>query len=181
MFADETGFFLSPLVRRTWAATGHTPILRQKTSSYRHVSAIGALTISPRRRRLNLLLQLHPGEAIRQDGAIEFLRQLLRHLRGPIVLLWDRLPVHRGRQVQTFVKTHPRLHLEYFPGYAPELNAIEYLWGWLKRNPLANHCPDTLDTLVDDVFHATEPLYTNQQLLRSFIHATPLPFRFPNT
>ena len=33
------------------------------------------------------------------------------------------------------------------PGYAPDLNPVEYLWAWLKRHALANFCPDSLAEL----------------------------------
>ena len=168
---------MSPLVRRTWAVAGQTPILRQRTRAHQHVSAVGVITLSPRRRRLGLLLRLHPDQAINQDRAVEFLQQLLKHLPGHILLLWDRLPAHRGSRVKTFLARHPRLHVEFLPAYAPEYNPVEYLWSWLKTNPLANRCATDLDQLTDDVLNASEPLFGNQPLLRSFIHATQLPIR----
>jgi len=57
-----------------------------------------------------------------------FLRHLLRHLRGPVDLLWDRGSIHRRREVRAFLADHPRLHVHYFPAYAPELNPAEYVW-----------------------------------------------------
>lgn len=142
---------------------------------------MGAITLSPRRRRLGLLLRLHPDQAINQERVVEFLRQLLRHLPGPIVLLWDRLPAHRGTQVKKFLARHPRLQVEYFPAYAPEYDPVEYLWSWLKTNPLANRCAPDLDQLADDVLNGSEPLFRNQQLLRSFVHAATLPIQFPTS
>ncbi|HBL18139.1 MAG TPA: hypothetical protein DD417_15645 [Elusimicrobia bacterium] len=49
MFIDETGFLMAPLVRRTWARKGHTPILRQATRSHKKVSVVGALVVPARR------------------------------------------------------------------------------------------------------------------------------------
>ncbi len=34
--------------------------------------------------------------------------------------------------------------VERLPGYAPELNPIEYLWGYAKGNDLANFAPKDL-------------------------------------
>lgn len=34
-----------------------------------------------------------------------------------------------------------RLVLEYLPAYAPELNPVEYIWGYWKRHELPNFCP----------------------------------------
>jgi transposase len=166
---------LNPLVRRTWAATGFTPVLYHRLRSYKHLAAIGALSISPRRRRLGFLWQLHR-ESIKQSQTIDFLRQLLRHLRGPIVLLWDRLPVHRAAGIRRFKAQHRRLHIEYFPPYAPELNPPEYVWGWLKMNPLANRCAGDLDELTRMAQDAKQAI-TNQHLLRGFVHASTLPIR----
>ena len=48
------------------------------------------------------------------------------------------------------IRWHPRLHLEYFPSYAPELNPDEGVWSLAKRD-LANGCPLDADELMDDV------------------------------
>jgi hypothetical protein len=34
-----------------------------------------------------------------------------------------------------------RIHLEDLPGYAPELNPVEYIWSCWKQHELANVCP----------------------------------------
>jgi len=56
---------------------------------------------------------------------VELLQQLLHQLRGPVVLLWDRGPIPRRKLVQDFLPRRPRVHAEYFPAYAPELNPAE--------------------------------------------------------
>ncbi len=155
-------------MRRTWSAAGFTPLLHRRLRAYKHLSAIGALSISPGRRRLRFVWQLHR-ESIKQPQAIDFLRQLLRHFRGPIVLVWDRLSVHRGARIREFVARHPRLHLEYLPPYAPELNPLEYGWGWLKTNPLANRCAGDLDELTSMAEDAKHHIAHNQRLLAGFM------------
>lgn len=149
-------------------------MLYHRLRSYKHLSAIGGLSISPRRHRLSFLWQLHR-ESIKQPQTLDFLRQLLRHFKGPIVLLWDRLPVHRAAGLQRFVAKHPRLHIEYLPPYAPELNPVEYAWSWLKINPLANRCAQDLDQLTAAAMCAKRQMATNRQLLTGFVHATNLP------
>ena len=46
------------------------------------------------------------------------------------------------RYMQDYLASHRRLIAEFLPPYAPELNAIEYAWSYLKTNPLANLAPD---------------------------------------
>ena len=126
VFIDETGFLLHPLVRRTWAPRGRTPILRQRTRHHRRVSAIGGLSLSPRRRHLGWYLQFHVDATIRQEQVLDFLRHLLRHLGGPLIVVWDRLAAHRSRALRQWLRRCRRVHVEYLPGYAPELNPNEY-------------------------------------------------------
>jgi len=165
------------LVRRTWAPRGHTPILRQRTRHHRRVSAIGGLSISPRRRHLGWYLQFHVDASIRQEQVIDFLRHLLRHLGGPLVVVWDRLQAHRSRALHRWLRRCRRVHVEYLPGYAPELNPNEYGWAYLKGHPLANYCPTDTDELHARVVVAARDAASQQALLRSFVRATGLPIR----
>jgi len=93
------------------------------------------------------------------------------------VLVWDRLPVHRAAAIRCFVAKHPRLCIEFLPPYAPELNPVEYAWGWMKMNPLANRCAQDLDELTTTAIDAKRQMATNQRLLSGFVHATKLPIR----
>lgn len=73
---------------------------------------------------------------------IEFLRALLRHLRTDVLVVLDGLRAHWSRAVRNFVESQEgRIALERLPAYAPELNPVEYLWGYWKRNAMANFCP----------------------------------------
>jgi transposase len=176
---DETGIFLTPFVRRTWAPRGQTPIVRTRTRHHRHLSLIGGITISPRRRHLGWYLNFHANRSIRQEQVVDFLRHLLRHVRGELFVILDRLNAHRGKQVRCFVAKHPRLHLELLPPYAPELNPNEYGWSYLKCNSLANYCPDKLENLQTKAKHAAGRVRSQQELLKGFVRATGLPIRFP--
>ena len=102
--------------------------------NWKSLSAIAGLTLR------NFYFQLHPG-AIKSPQVIGFLRQLHRQLPSPILLIWDGAPVHRSRLVQDFLQENSAwLHVERLPAYAPELNPVEYLWGYWKEHELANFC-----------------------------------------
>jgi putative transposase len=88
---------------------------------------IGVLAVTPAERRIKLHLQSYR-ESISGDEVIRFLRHLLRHVKGPIVLVWDKHPIHRRRKVQDFLEQHPRLHVYEFPTSAPELDPTEFVW-----------------------------------------------------
>jgi len=164
---------LIPNVCRTWAPRGHTPRLLHR---YRHdrLSVCSGLAVSPKRRRLALYLRCRPRNLSGLDIRA-FLQHLLRHLRGPVDLLWDRGSIHRRREVRDFLAAHRRLHVHYFPAYAPELNPAEYVWAQTDR-ALANSTPDDLAELRHHLDTSVRRLRHSQQRLWSCIYASDLPW-----
>ena len=162
-----------PNVRRTWAPRGQTPIVRHRYQRHK-VSAISAVTVSATRRRVGLYLHLHPGENISNVEVAIFLRALLRHLRGQVIVVLDSGSIHKGPDVQALQARCPRLHLEWFPGYAPELNPDELVWAHFKAQ-LANGHPDTVDELMATLCRITKRVTRRPDLIRSFIAGSELP------
>ncbi len=161
-------------MRRTWAPRGQTPVLRCPEHGDK-ISAISAITLSPKRKRIALYARFHPDKNIRSCEVVAFLRQLLRHRRGHVVLLWDSANPHKGVLVQEFLRKHPRLHTHRFPGYAPELNPDEFVWNHLKRT-LANSNPRDLCHLKEFLHPPLQRLRQSPKLLWSCIHASALPW-----
>ena len=76
--------------------------------------------------------------------------------------------------MRSFLSRHPRLHLEAFPPYAPELNPDEGVWNHCKHH-LANGRPDDLDELARDVSRQFRSLRGSQDRLRALIRQSELP------
>lgn len=91
------------------------------------LNLLGALLVSPRGRRLRLSLRGY-WHSLSGTEVIAFLQQILHRVQGPILLIWDRHPMHRRKSVQNFLAAHSRLQVCYFPVAAPELNPAEFLW-----------------------------------------------------
>lgn len=170
VFLDESGFSEGSVLRRTWAPRGQTPVLRTKMRSWKRMSAIGALAYR-RSGRSRVLLRFHRGE-VRTPQILVFLRHLLRHLRGKIVLIWDGLQAHRAMQVREFVQQQSRLRVVRLPAYAPELNPVEGLWGWIKGTCLANVCEETLEPVVEHVRRGVRRLRRRADLPWAFLSRT---------
>ena len=94
-----------------------------------------------------------------------FLRELLRHLRGPVIVLLDNSSTHQGEPLRKLLRLHPRLSIEHFPSYAPELNPDEGVWSLAKRQ-LANGRPYDVDELMEDVIRAMERIRRSRTKLR---------------
>ncbi|MDH4270443.1 MAG: transposase [Candidatus Aminicenantes bacterium] len=174
IFLDESGFLLAPLVRRTWAPQGQTPILRQRTNTYRKLSAIAALVVSPRRDRVRLFFSFYPNANINAARVQLFLRHLHRHIRGPGILLWDRFPAHRGRSVQSYLAEKTAWRSEFLPAYAPELNPMENVWCYMKTHSRTNEVVFDLVDLTESARRHGRALQRRDGLLRSFLKHTPL-------
>jgi transposase len=175
VFLDESGFMLTPTVRRTWGPQGQTPIHRSWDRRDR-LSAISCLTVSPRARRLNFYFDLLPDNSnATADDTIDFLRQLKTQLRGPFTVIWDGSNIHsKSLKVRAYLATHPEIAIETLPGYAPELNPDEGVWGWTKYGRLANLAAANTDQLRDRIITEFVTLKDNRRLLNSFIKETGL-------
>jgi hypothetical protein len=168
---------MAPLVRRTWSPRGKTPLLYHKTHSHTKVSVIAALCIPPCRRRLGLFFRLHPDANINAPLVVAFLKNLLKELYGPVLVIWDRSVPHRSKKVQALWNTNTRLHLSFLPPYAPEINPVEYVWSYTKMNPLANVTAMDVAALATRTRRSVKSIQKKQPLLRSFIKASGLPLR----
>jgi putative transposase len=167
---------MMPVLRRTWAPCGTTPSLPVRTRSHEKVSGIGALIVSPARRQITLALALYPRRNIRGPEVLRFLRHLARHVRGPVILVWDRGRSHQHHLVRAWLAHHRRWHIVWVPPYAPELNPVELLWGYLKYGRLANLAPDTVEEICAHVCRERRRLGRRRDLLRSFFRHCALPF-----
>ena len=144
MFEDESGVSLLPSVRATWAPRGQTPVLRHRFG-WKRLSLAAALVFEPDATDAHLVFQLRPG-AYNGETLIEFLGDLHQLEPGRrMVLLWDGLPAHRSRRMTDWIHDQRAwLSVERLPGYAPELNPTEQVFGNLKSGELANLCRDTI-------------------------------------
>lgn len=177
VFLDESGFMMAPLVRRTWAPRGVTPIMHQRGRSHEKVSAIAALVVSPRRDNVRFFFRLHPDENIKAPLIVSFLRQLSRQLgKKSYLVVWDRLNAHRAKATTGCLKKNGA-GFALLPPYAPELNPVEYAWSYLKTNPLANDPYLDTGTLAGATRRHGNKLQRREELLRSFLKHSPLLLR----
>lgn len=140
-------------------------------ATWSKVSAISAVTTRDR-----FYFTLHRG-SIRTPQVCRFLRHLLRHCRGWVVLLWDRAQIHRSRAVAALAATYPeRLELVFLPPYAPDLNPDEWAWAHLKCRELANHTAPDTPGLLTAVRRAVRRMRRRPALLASFLRASELPW-----
>ena len=175
-FVDEAGFMLTPLVRRTFAPRGKTPV-NCVADPHARISVIGAITVDPRRERVGLAYNmLGDNGNFRGPGVAHFVRTLLTEIGGPVTILWDQITIHSCEQVEQCLQATPGVIAEPFPPYASKLNPADGIWGYIKYGRLPNYTPPDLDVLRTTLTDELNRLQHEEALLRSFIRHTKLPF-----
>ena len=140
VFIDESGLSERPCRARTWAPKGQTPVL-QYSFSWKQLSVMAGVSF------WRFYFRFFKG-SIKSPQVIEFLKALQATIGKKLLIVWDRLQAHRSRMVKDYLQTQDgRILLEYLPAYAPELNPVEYIWGYLKRHAMPNYCARDLGDL----------------------------------
>jgi len=161
---------LQPLVRRTWAPQGCTPVMYSWDRRDR-LSASAALSLSPRRHRIGLYFDVQ-GRNVTGEDTEAFLRQVQRALGRKLIVVMDRWAGHRKAAQSLF--GDKRFWIEWLPPYAPDLNPVDKMWGHTKHADLANYVPDDLVDLEIELEMSIRQTRERPQLLRSFFHAAEL-------
>ena len=93
---DETGCYLLPLVVKTYAPKGRTPVLRAPLSRD-HLSVISGITAHG---WLHARVQDRPFRGV---DAARFLQQLTTHISVRLLVIWDGSPIHRRQAIKAFL------------------------------------------------------------------------------
>ena len=110
LFCDQSGFYLLPMVVRTYAPVGKTPVLEEHLTRD-HLSAMSAITLEGK------LYMTFQERSFKAEDVVRFLKHLMRQIAGKLLVIWDGSPIHRGAAVKDFLSSGAsrRLKLEQLP------------------------------------------------------------------
>jgi hypothetical protein len=180
-YLDESGFVPTLPVSYTWARVGVRPLVPYEASQRRRLNVLGAL--APHGASPHLVYQTWTTK-IDSAAFLQFVTQRVAglptswedlpaasHRTRPCVIVLDNYSVHHAKVVQAVLPTLAKadVHFFYLPPYAPELNAIESLWGQIKYHDLQDRSytdladlqkavEGALATHVDNIAHSTTSL-----------------------
>ncbi|MFB7669469.1 transposase [Kitasatospora sp. NPDC056138] len=183
-FEDEAGFTRRPPKGRTWGRRGITPIVQVSGSRSGRISVAGLLAMRPgSRTRLCHRLRRHTGRkgerrSLSEHDYIGLIDGIHQLVKAPIVLVWDRLNTHVSHAMRDLINVRDWLTVFVLPAYAPELNAVEYLWAHVKRS-LANLASVALDRLEALVRNHLKRLQYRSDILNGFLAGTGLSLDLP--
>jgi transposase len=134
LYQDEASFQQSGTIHRGWAPVGVgfqvlSPPVRKSAK------VMGAVRIAE-----------HPKWHFRfvpwfnADSFLDFLTQPVRYYKGTkIHLITDNVPYHKAPKVREWLEGKEHLiELHFLPGYAPKLNAVEYVRRKTKKTMTHN-------------------------------------------
>jgi transposase len=134
-WGDEMGLRSDHVTGTSYAPVGQTPVVRATGQRF------GCNMISAITNKGALAFMVFTGK-FQAPVFVEFLRRLLRQVKGRVCLIVDGHPVHRSRHARQFVvENAKRLRLIRLPGYCPELNPDELLNQDVKTNGLGKSRP----------------------------------------
>jgi transposase len=163
VFVDESGFYLLPGKVRTYGPRGRRPIVPE-WQTRDHLSVMGAVTTQG---RVYTLVRQRSLDGL---DTVAFLEHLGREVAGPVLVVWDRSPIHRRAAVGEFVKAvgADGLTLEFLPAYAPDLNPVEWLWQHLKNVEMRNLVCVDLEELHEELHLALGRVRQKPRLISAF-------------
>jgi putative transposase len=145
--------------------------------NWKKLSVAMALAFRWDGRRSELFFQTLPG-SYNSPTLISFLKHFKRHVRGRrVILVWDGLPAHKSHEMKEYLASQRHwLTVEQLPGYAPELNPAELVWGNVKGRELANLCADNLEDVATELRSGMRRVARHPTLALAFLRHTGLSF-----
>ncbi len=147
-FVDEAHFRADVELRRQWVLRGEpalvdstSPRLGEKATYYSAVCLeTGEVLAMPVEGNTNA------------ETSVAFLQLLREKYSGPLIVIWDNGPAHRGETMRTYLSTPDlKLHLVALPGYSPDFNPDEAIWDWVREEVTANTCFGTASKVREKV------------------------------
>lgn len=117
----------------------------QYSFNWKQLSVIAGISFG------NFYFRFHAG-AIRGPQFVEFLQALTKQIRGKLLVIWDGLPA-----------------------YAPELNPVEFIWGYMKQRELANLCLHTIGEVGKFARNRLKSMQRRPRLITAFWQQAELP------
>jgi transposase len=150
LFVDAAHFVFGPFLGYLWCLVRLLVPGPSGRKRYNVLAALNAVT--------HQVIRVSNGSYINAESVCQLLRQVAAAgLARPITLVLDNARYQRCHLVQALARSL-RIELLYLPSYSPNLNLIERLWKFVKKECLAARCLENyedfsaaIDTCLNDL------------------------------
>ena len=137
LFVDEAHFRADVELRAKWVLRGQ-PALADSTCPRLGEKATYYSSICLETGEVEYMAVMGNSSA---ETSVAFLQQLRAKYSGPLIVIWDNGPAHRGAAMRAYLATPDlSLRLVALPAYSPDFNADEAIWDWAREEVTANTC-----------------------------------------
>ncbi len=163
-WGDEMGLRSDHCAGRSYGKRGQTPIIPGTGKRFR-CNMISAIT-----NRGDMRFMIFK-ERLSAEVFIEFLGRLLRQSGEKVFLIVDSHPVHRSKEVRTWLSEQEgAIKMFFLPGYSPELNPDELLNQDVKSNAVGRR---RAHNIVEMIAKLRSFLWSRQRtpaIIRKYFH-----------
>jgi len=146
-----------------WILKGKDKLIKSNTGRDR-VNLNGALNAK------TLEVVIREDDMINSTSTINLLDALLdKHPAGRIYLIWDNARYYYSRQVQHYLRGHPRLIPKFLPPYSPNLNLIERLWRLFHQKVTYNQYYETFPKFKESCLNFFENIHLYQKEMKTLL------------
>ena len=136
-FADEAHFRADAELRGKWTLKGEPALVDSTSPRYGEKASYYSAVCLETGEVEWMELEGHGNS----ETSVAFLKQLKEKHPGPLKVIWDNAPAHRGEAMREYLRTPDlKLQLVNLPGYSPDFNPDEAIWGWAREEATGNLC-----------------------------------------
>ena len=160
-FGDEASFAQWGSLSYTWAPMGQQPQIKT-TGIRKGYKMFGSIEFFS-----GQLIYQGLEDRFNSDSYQVFLKYLLSHFLGPVILIQDGARYHTSKATRQFIEDHKSNLIVYqLPSYSPDYNPIEYLWKKVKTKATHNRYFEEFVKLVQSVEDALKILATQAEEIK---------------
>ena len=168
-FADEAHFRADAELRGKWVLRGEPALVDSTSPKYgEKASYYSAVCLET-----GEVEWMEVGGNSNSGTSVAFLEQLRGRHGGRLNVIWDNAPAHRGEALREYLGTADlNLRLVNLPGYSPDFNADEAIWGWAREEATGNLCLGTRAAVQERVGNFLAGLANRKEEVRHRCRAT---------
>jgi transposase len=124
----------------TWAEKGKQPIIDQKQRNKERETIFGC--VEPKTGKV-VAKRAEKGNNITFK---RFLKKVLKEYKGKkVIMVLDNVRYHHAKKLKEFLECNKnRIELFFLPAYSPDLNPMERIWWWMRKQITHNRYIENL-------------------------------------
>jgi transposase len=163
LFQDECSLSNTATLSATWSPKGKQPEIPCKQRPKERVTGFG--TVNP----LTGQLVANFDQKGNANTFKRHLKKVLRAYKGKrnIIMYVDNVRFHHAKALKPFLSAHPELEIRYLPAYSPDLNPVERVWWYMRKNITHNRYLSTLRARIAKFWRLLSACLTPNIILKN--------------